>query len=171
MYHHLKVLSIRHPRLQLAIKENYGFTLFNVKMHCRDSLFVVNNKMFAKFRGLLMPHQLFSPSFQRVTLFLPLGGSWRELLRGAVSIQTSLSLSLLPGQVALLIAGSEWKRTCTKSLGCVQECYLRAELLEYIIFFTFENFEFLFLMMLSMFNLLSVKDLQQSWIVFITTSI
>lgn len=109
-----------------------------------------------------MPHQLLSPSFQRVTLFLPLGGGRRELLRGAVSVQTSLSLCLLPGQVALLIAGSEWKQTCTKSLGCVREGYLRAGLLEYIISFTFDNFGFLFLMMLSMFNLLSVKDLKQS---------
>lgn len=107
VHHHVQVLSIRQARLQLAIKENYGFTSFNVRMHCRDSLFVVNNKLFAKCRGLLMPHQLLSPSFQRVTLFLPLGGSRRELLRGAVSVQTSLSLGLLPGQVALLIAGSE----------------------------------------------------------------
>lgn len=80
-----------------------------------------------------MPHQLFSPSFQRVTLFLPLGGSRRELLRGAVSVQTSLSLGLLPGQVALLIAGSEKNGTRTKSLGRVQKGYLRAGLLQFFI--------------------------------------
>lgn len=75
--------------------------------------------------GSLLPHQLLSPSLQRVTLFLPLGGRRRELLGGAVAIQPPLSLCLLSGQVALLIAGSERKTEVQKSQGCVREGYLR----------------------------------------------
>lgn len=74
-----------------------------------------------------LPHQLLSPSLQRVTLFLPLGGRGRELLGGAVAVEAPLSLGLLSGQVALLIAGSErtQKAQSTQSRGCVGEGYLR----------------------------------------------
>lgn len=66
------------------------------------------------------PYQLLSPPLQRVTLFLPLGGGGRELLGGALAIQAPLSLSLLSGQVALLIAGSERTQkaqSCERAFG------------------------------------------------------
>lgn len=87
----------------------------------------INGNKFTKRGGALLPHQLLSPSLQRVPLFLPLGGRGRELLGGAVAVQAPLSLGLLSGQVALLIAGSErtQKAQSTKSQGRIREGYLR----------------------------------------------
>lgn len=70
------------------------------------------------FNDVFVSYQLFSPSLQGVTLFLPVRGRSRELLRGAVSIEPSLSLCLLLGQVAFLITGSESPQTSAESREC-----------------------------------------------------
>lgn len=108
-----------HCSWSVASRENCGFSwqipdgnMCNcIKVKHNHLLFKMNDKVKPKFNSLwhfinmFVHYQLFSPSLQCVTLFLPVWGSSREFLHGAVSIEPSLSLCLLLGQVAFLITG------------------------------------------------------------------
>lgn len=90
-----------------------------------ESFFIMKNKVETKSDGSMrcLPYQLFSPSLQGVTLFLPVRGSSREFLHGAVSIEASLRLCLLLGQVAFLITGSGVKKKQVKQMHYIRNVF------------------------------------------------
>lgn len=99
------------PMPQLLTWRGWGvwvIEMFGLYFRGAVVLFIfIYSQWFKSNVNISVPYQLFSPSLQCLTLFLPVWWSSREFFHWAVSIEPSLSLCLLLGQVAFLITGPE----------------------------------------------------------------